>query len=86
MNVLWWFVGGLVLGSLLARIRNRSLRPSRFTTAVYVEHACFSAAHAAFMYGENPELSRDAVTAYKWAEREFVRIGNKRVGEHDLIG
>lgn len=52
----------------------------------YMCHALIGEAFAARMYGDNPELPPEAVEAYRWAERQFVRIANKEVGERDLIG
>jgi len=60
--------------------------PRPLPLATYIEHALFSEAFAARMYGDNPDLSPDAVEAYRWAERQFVRIANGEVGEQDLIG
>lgn len=59
---------------------------SEIPVDVLVEHALFSEAFAARMYGDNPALPPEAVEAYRWAERQFIRIANKQVDERDLIG
>lgn len=60
--------------------------PDPIPLGLLIEHALFGEAFSARMYGDNPDLSPDAVRAYRWAEEQFVRIANKRVDERDLIG
>lgn len=59
---------------------------TKIPLSILVVHALFSEAYAARMYGDNPGLPPEAVEAYRWAERQFVRIANQQVDERDLIG
>lgn len=61
-------------------------RDERIPLDLYMSHAAFGAAYTARMMSENPDLSPEAVEAYKWAESEFSRIGRYEVGERDLTG
>lgn len=51
-----------------------------------VRDALYGEAYSARMFSDNPDLSPDAVQAYRWAEEQFIRIAQGRVDERDLIG
>ncbi len=72
---------------LLERVIWREARTYlRIEPGMYISHALTGEAYAARMYGDNPDLSPDAVKAYRWAEAQFNRIASGKVGEGDLIG
>jgi len=56
------------------------------THGYLVRDALLGEAYSARMYRDHPDHSEDAVEAYDWAEREFLRIANGNVDERDLIG
>lgn len=60
--------------------------PKPLPLIVLMQHAAFGEAFTARMCSENPDLHPDAVKAYQWAEKQFVRIANGKVDERDLIG
>lgn len=57
-----------------------------FPRGYLIRNALYGEAFSARMYGDNPDLSPDAVKAYRWAERQFARIARGEVTKHDLIG
>lgn len=58
----------------------------KFPTELLVRHALIGEAFSARMFSDNPNLHPDAVKAYRWAEKQFLRIAREEVDERDLIG